>query len=193
MISRHGPSSGALALRYVVRREFFRELSAAEDEGDIEEILEASEHAEDAAAYDVARIEADVRSDLALLREMAAEAARVQPDGDPKLAALVEELAAIAKQASDEALDEEEARQKRKVLVFSHYEDTIDWIEERLLRAISVIRASAPTEASVSRAEVRGSRSAGKALHGAPSRPGRSARHRGPLRLLLCTTCSPKG
>ena len=56
----------------------------------------------------------------------------MRPEGDPKLAALVGELAAIAKQAAGEALDEEDARQKRKVLVFSQYEDTIDWIEEHI-------------------------------------------------------------
>ena len=169
MIREHEAFLDALARGHVVRKEFFQELSAAEDEGDIEEILESSEHAEATAAYDVARLGADVRSDLALLREMAAEAAKVRPDGDPKLAALVEELAAISKQAAAEALDEDDARQKRKVLVFSHYEDTIDWVEEHLRKRIATdprLAAYRGRIASVSGAEVRGGVAREKALHG---------------------------
>jgi len=100
---------------------------------------------------------------------MADQAARVRPEGDPKLAALVETLAAIAKQAADEAVDEEDARQKRKVLVFSHYEDTIEWIEEHLLKAIERdprLAAYRGRVASVSGAEARGGVPRQKALHG---------------------------
>jgi superfamily II DNA/RNA helicase len=169
MIREHEAFLDALARGYVVRKEFFQEMSAAEDEGDIEEILEASEHAEDASAYDVRRLGEDVRSDLALLRKMQAEAAKVRPENDTKLAALVETLAAIAKQAADEAIDEEDARQKRKVLVFSHYEDTIDWIERHLLGAIERDPRLAPYRgrvASVTGADVRGGVARQKALHG---------------------------
>jgi len=169
MIREHEAFLEALGLGRVVRKEFFRELSAAEDEGDIEEILEASEHAEDASAYDIGRLTADVQADLALLREMAAEAAQVRPEGDPKLTALVEELAAIARQAADQAVDEEDARQKRKVLVFSHYEDTIDWIEEHLRKVIDRDPRLAPYRdrvASVSGTEVRSGIARQKALHG---------------------------
>ena len=77
MIDEHEGFLQALRRGWIVRKEFFRELSAAEDEGDIEEILEASEHAEEASAFDVSRLEADVLSDLALLREMATETAKV--------------------------------------------------------------------------------------------------------------------
>jgi hypothetical protein len=169
MIKEHEGFLDALARGRVVRKEFFQEISAAEDEGDIEEILEASEHAEDVSAYDVPRLKADVGSDLALLREMEAEAARVRPERDPKLAALVEELAAIAKQAADEALDAEDARQKRKVLVFSHYEDTIDWIETHLGKVLKRDLRLAPYRgriASVSGTDVRGGVTREKALHG---------------------------
>ncbi len=169
MIREHEVFLEALSRGWIVRKEFFQELSVAEDDGDIEEILEASEHAEDASAYDVARLEADVRSDLALLREMAAEAAKVRPDGDPKLTALVVGLAAIAKQAGDEAVDEEDARQKRKVLVFSHYEDTIDWVEEHLLKAIERdprLAGYRGRVASVSGADARRGVAREKALHG---------------------------
>ena len=169
MIREHGAFLDALARGYVVRREFFQELSAAEDEGDVEELREASEHAENASVYDVARIRADVQADLNLLHEMEGTTAGVGPGDDPKLLGLVEELAAVAIQARDEAVDEEDARQKRKVLVFSHYEDTIDWIEEHLRKVIDRDPRLAVYQArvaSVSGMEARGGISREKVLHG---------------------------
>lgn len=132
MALEHEAFLAALEKGKVVRREFFREVSASDAEIDIDEILDTSEHVEDAAQYDVPALRAAVQADLALLREMEKKAAGVRPERDPKLAALVETLVRIAEEAKAEAADEEDARQKRKVLVFSHYEDTIDWIEERL-------------------------------------------------------------
>jgi len=132
MIREHAAFLDALEHGWVVRKEFFRELSAADDESELEELLGTSEHSEPAAAYNVARLSEHVREDLELLRELAQTTARVEHRQDPKLAALVEELAQIVRQAEEEAIDGEDARQKRKVLVFSQYEDTIDWIEEHL-------------------------------------------------------------
>ncbi len=198
MIRQHEIFLDALGRGWIVYREFFREMSAAEDEGDIQEILEASEQVEDASAYDVARLGADVRSDLALLREMADQAAKVLPEDDPKLAALVETLAECARQADAEAADAEEARQKRKVLVFSHYEDTIDSIEEDLRKAIERDPRLAPYRgrvASVSGADERGGVARDKALHGfAPISTGAlppDAEDR--FDLLLCTDVLAEG
>ncbi len=169
MVGQHEAFLQALGRGKVVRKEFFREISAAGDEGEIDEVLEASENVEDAVLYDVLRLRADVEADLTLLREMEAETARVDPARDPKLAALVEELAGIAGEARREASDEEDERQKRKVLVFSHYEDTIDWIEEHLRQAIETdprLGCYRGRMASVSGAEARGGIAREKALHG---------------------------
>lgn len=169
MIREHEAFLDALALGKVVRKELLQELSAAENESDVEELLETSEQAEGASAYDVPRLRADVLSDLALLNEMAAEAAKVQPEGDPKLAGLIETLAMIAREAADEAVDEDDERQKRKVLVFSHYEDTIDWIESHIVKAIARdLRLAAYHDrvASVSGEDIRSGVSREKALHG---------------------------
>lgn len=169
MIREHEAFLDALALGKVVRKELLQELSAAENEGDIEELLAESEQAEDVSVYNIARLTADVRSDLELLREMAAEAAKVRPEADPKLAALIETVAAIAKDAASEAVDEEDKQQKQKVLVFSHYEDTIDWIESLITKVIegdprlAVYRGRV---ASVSGEDVRSGIPREKALHG---------------------------
>lgn len=198
MIREHGTFLAALALGKVVRKEFLRELSLAEDEEEIEALLEASEQVEDANAYDAGLLEAHVRADLELLREMKAEASRVRPDRDPKLAKLIAELSAIAEQAEDEAVDEDDARQKRKVLVFSHYEDTIDWVEEHLRRVIerdARLGAYRGRVASVSGTEVRSGITRQRALHGfAPVSTGAlppNAEDR--YDLLLCTDVLAEG
>jgi hypothetical protein len=198
MIREHETFLEALARGWVARKEFFRELSAAEDEGEIEEILEASEHGEPASAYDVVRLGADVRSDLGLLREMAADVAKVRPEGDPKLAALFDTLAAIAKQAAAEAIDDEDARQKQKVLVFSHYEDTIDWVERHLRSAIERdprLASYRGRVVSVSGADVRSGVARDKALHGfAPVSTGAPpADTEDRYDLLLCTDVLAEG
>jgi hypothetical protein len=169
MVREHETFLEALGRGRVVRKELLAELSAAEDEGDIEEILTSSEGAEDAAPYDTARLAADVRADVELLKELERAAASVEPDRDPKLGALLSELAALSKQAGEEALDDEDARQKRKVLVFSHYEDTIDWIEAHLKRALELderLAAYRGRTASVSGEDSRGGVTRQQALSG---------------------------
>lgn len=198
MIREHETFLEALALGYVARKELFQELSGADDDSEIEEILQASVHSDDAQGYDTARLQADVQSDLDLLREMRANAERVQPESDPKLLALVEELAALAGQAKAEATDDEEEHQKRKVMVFSHYEDTIEWVEERLLEILDsdprlgVYRGRL---ASVSGEETRRGISRQKALHGfAPISTGALPPDTDDLfDLLLCTDVLAEG
>ncbi|NOH12262.1 MAG: helicase [Chloroflexi bacterium] len=82
--------------------------------------------------YDLERLRDAVTVDRDLLRHFAQRAESVRPTDDPKLAALVDELAEIALQAEEEGLDAEDARNKRKVLVFSYFADTVDWIEDYL-------------------------------------------------------------
>ena len=169
MVEQHETFLEALQRGKVIRKEFYRELSAAGDEGEIEDILEATENAEDAEAYDADRLRAAVRADLELLRGLERETARVRPDRDPKLAALREELVSIVEQARSEAVDDEVEQQKRKVLIFSHYEDTIGWIERYLMEAVrSDPRLSCYRDriASVSGTDVRGGVRREKAICG---------------------------
>lgn len=198
MIAEHESFLVALARGRVVRKELLRELSAAEDDDALDELLQIGEDSADAAAYDTQRLTADVTADLTLLREMAAAAAGVEAAHDPKLAALVEELAAIAAQAQSEATDAEDARQRRKTLVFSAYEDTIDWIEDHLRGVIDRDPRLAPYRrrlASVSGADIRHGIRQDAALHGfAPvstNAPSGAAEDR--FDLLLCTDVLAEG
>ena len=85
-----------------------------------------------ASDYDVDRLRGAVRADLDLLTAFAEEAEQVKNDTDPKLNALVVALSKIAAEAKDEAVTPADERDKRKVIVFSYYADTVGWIKQRL-------------------------------------------------------------
>ncbi|MBM3747941.1 MAG: hypothetical protein FJW34_19310 [Acidobacteria bacterium] len=64
---------------------------------------------------------------------------------DPKLAALVgEALRAILRRARREAANEEDFRDKRKVVIFSYFADTVDWIMDFLEEVLRTDKALAP-------------------------------------------------
>jgi len=112
---------------------------AATDSDEVDEIedyLERYPELDDAGEYDAEALEADVRSDRDLLVAFAEEAEAVAPSDDPKLAALVEELVQIAEQAQCEGLDADDERDKRKVIVFAYFADTVDWIVEHLTETV---------------------------------------------------------
>ena len=93
---------------------------------------------------------ADIRSDITLLRSLADTVdASITPDTDPKLTALsgtltriVEQadsdahVRAAAGQASDPEVAASRDRDDRKVLVFSYFADTIDYLQDNLSRIL---------------------------------------------------------
>lgn len=84
------------------------------------------------AGYDVARLRADVERDRDLLRSFVQKARQVTQENDPKLKALVDALLRVLHQAEREGLGEEDVRNKRKVIIFSFFADTVDWIYKHL-------------------------------------------------------------
>ena len=68
--------------------------------------------------YDVARLRADVGRDRDLLQSFAAAGRQVTRANDPKLKRLTEQIVKILQQAQKEGLDEEDIRDKRKVIIF---------------------------------------------------------------------------
>ena len=113
---------------------------AATDSDDfelIEEFVGRNEaDLEPAAAYDVEALRSDVGHDRDVLLGFAAEAVSVEAADDPKLARLVRELAEIASEAEREGFTDDDVRDRRKVLVFSYFADTVDWIMGFLAREI---------------------------------------------------------
>ena len=131
MVGEHGLFLEALDADRVVATAFMKELSA-DDDAVFEDVLAKSGHSADAAHYDVKGLRAAVERDRRILKELVGEAAAIAPDRDPKLRALADSLIEIAQQAEHEATDSIDEAQKRKVLVFSFFEDTVRWIRDFL-------------------------------------------------------------
>ena len=91
---------------------------------------------EDAADYDIERLRQDVAADRDLLRSFAETASSVTRRQDPNRSELVEELAEIAAEAQETGTSDQDIRNRRKVLIFSYYADTVDWIFEYLAETV---------------------------------------------------------
>jgi hypothetical protein len=91
---------------------------------------------DDATDYDLDLLHTDVVNDRDLLLAFAKEAEVVTRHDDPKLDALIEELATIAAEAKKEGIGADDERDKRKVLVFSYFTDTVAWIFEHLTEMV---------------------------------------------------------
>ena len=131
MLREHDLFLDALDAGHVVSTAFMKEFSA-DDETVFEDALAGTEHRRDAGDYDTVCLRADVARDRAILQALGERAVAIAPDNDPKLRALSDALAQIAEQAEREAIDASDERQKRKVLVFSFFADTVEWIRNFL-------------------------------------------------------------
>jgi hypothetical protein len=80
------------------------------------------------AGYDVTRLRKDVQKDRDLLAAFARRADGVNQRNDPKLVAMREALVKILAKATREGLGEDDSRNKRKVIIFSYFADTVRWI-----------------------------------------------------------------
>ena len=138
MAAQHRVLLDAMENGQVVSKEFYKDCGASEelDEEDFQDLLTESDHTQSLGLYDEERLKADVENDLRLFTEFAEEAEKVRNDLDPKLDQLVETLAEIIKEANDDGLTDEQQRNNRKVLIFSYYTDTANWIQARLSKAV---------------------------------------------------------
>ena len=135
MAAEHEIFLEALDAGSVVTTSFLQEISG-DDETVFEDLLRGSDHRTDAELYDVTRLRSAVEKDRDLFRGLADEARSITADQDPKLNALSHALAEIARQAAGEAIDGTDEGQKRKVLVFSFFEDTVEWIRDFLRQEV---------------------------------------------------------
>jgi hypothetical protein len=94
--------------------------------------------------YDIQRLRADVEADRDLLRYFAQRAEKVISDHDPKLRELIKELLEIQNQAEREGLEDKDTSNKRKVLIFSYFADTVGWINEYLANTLAKDRRLSP-------------------------------------------------
>ena len=123
----------------VYSSKMIREVSAADD-ADADDLLDelAEKHGpgQSAGDFDAKALRAAVAGDLAILKEFHGTAAAVAADTDPKLKALIDELIRIAEEANRDGIDDKDQRRNRKVLIFSYFSDTVDWILDRVTVAV---------------------------------------------------------
>ncbi|MGH6663218.1 MAG: helicase-related protein, partial [Rhodospirillales bacterium] len=125
----------ALAKGYVVTTRFLKEI--ADDETSLDELLPLSEDTQPAKLFHSDELRAAVSADLDVLRALAKSARRIKPERDPKLKLLVGELEKIETEAAAEATDAIDEAQKRKVILFSFFADTVDYVHEFLLKEVN--------------------------------------------------------
>ncbi|HWV56718.1 MAG TPA: helicase-related protein [Longimicrobiales bacterium] len=81
---------------------------------------------------DVEALRRDVAADREILARFHERASEITRSRDPKLELLADELARIAAEAERKGVTDQQKRDLRKVLIFSYYADTVEWIMEYL-------------------------------------------------------------
>ena len=197
MAKEHRVFLDALNEGHIVTTDFMKELSA-DDDAIFEDVLAGTEHRMDAALYDTKSLRSTVKRDLDRLQELADAARTITQRQDPKLRVLALELEDIARDAKREAISRDDEAQRRKVLVFSYFADTVEWIRGYLRDAVATRPGLVPYENRVVAVSGSGDLedvSRQRAVQGfAPismeALPGRDA---GPLRFARLYGCSRGG
>jgi len=120
--------------------------SESEDLDEIVASLDAeSEHqATPASLYDVELLRSDIERDLALIEYLQSLARDAAHDGEPKVAAVLAELERIAAEAAKPAVTVAPPEDRRKVIVFSTYADTIRDLHARVTHALETAPDDSP-------------------------------------------------
>lgn len=135
MVDSHNAFLAALEAGYVPTPGAMDEWAETDSDEAFEELLREGGSLP-VTNFNLDQLRADVQHDRELLTHFRDLAGSVTAEHDPKLAALREELAEIAEHATRDGIGDEDVRDKGKVIIFSYYADTVDWIERYLLSAI---------------------------------------------------------
>ena len=135
MIASHDLFLRALDSGWIISSTVISEFSAS-DQSDFEEFLkdvDQDTQKRPLSDFRFKELKKAVAADRDLLKELAKIASSITAKRDTKLHALVASLAEIAAEAHNEAKDRGDEMQKRKVLIFSYFADTVDWIRDYLV------------------------------------------------------------
>lgn len=155
MAESHEKFLKALDHGWIARLRDLDEWSPGDSDEELDRILTEGD-SERSDGYDVESLKRDVQADLQVLRELHAHVKDVDPEDDPKLGQLEEELVDIARRAEHDGYGPDDFRDKRKVILFSYFEDTLDWIRgflKKRLRENPELRVYRGRLASVSGTE----------------------------------------
>ncbi|WIM73315.1 C-terminal helicase domain-containing protein [Corynebacterium suedekumii] len=117
------------------------------DSDDLDHFVEAfddEDQVDAASGYHVAELESDVRSDIELLRHLCDLTGAVLAGTEPKIDKLVAELAQIAEDARRIDARGVSHGDRRKIIIFSAFSDTIIAIHESVVAAINSAPVGSP-------------------------------------------------
>jgi hypothetical protein len=143
VIGNHEDFLRALSLGKVLRGKALQAWAEADDDVLIEEVVAALgdedlDSVGELADYYGRELVDDVEADLVLLRELRAEAQRVSAGRDPKAERLLTKLTEIATEAARPSRDSGVSEgDRRKVIVFSTFADTIEDLHRRVASALA--------------------------------------------------------
>jgi hypothetical protein len=149
LIRAHEAFLNGLTKGYVLIGEALRDWGSS-DSDDLDDFVKAldednKDQAQPIILYRAEDLRADVESDLELLGRLGSLAEKAIADGEPKSDQLIKELTAIASRARTVDSRGVSSGDRRKVLVFSTYSDTVIALHEHISAAIS----AAPAESAL--------------------------------------------
>ncbi|GGM15752.1 helicase-related protein [Nakamurella endophytica] len=138
MIESHDRFLHALDAGYVLTGESLRDFVTVgmDDAADFLAELEDDDGTIAAGGYHVGELREAVEADRALLARLHKRVRHVDHTTDPKIARLIDQLATIAAEADDQGIGEDDTRNKRKVLVFTYFTDTAEYIQTAVKDAV---------------------------------------------------------
>ena len=135
MADSHDNVLAAIERGYVPSPKALHEWSETDNDEALDELL-AESGSQPIDLYRSEDLKRDVERDRDILLGLSEKARQIHRENDPKLEQLVEELADIAVEAEREAINEQELLDKRKVVIFSYFSDTVGWIDRFLFDAV---------------------------------------------------------
>ena len=132
MIVQHEIFLEAIKKERVISTEFFREYD--NDDDNLLEAIEEFQEDENAVNYNIKELEEDIEHDLNILKDFDSSTSKVSIDNDAKLMKLKDELINVLKEAEKDAPIKDEIKNYRKVLIFSYFKDTVEWIHDYLVK-----------------------------------------------------------
>lgn len=146
MIASHEAFLAALDQGYVLKGEALSDWVAS-DSDDLDEFVaefDSDDQVESVDGYHLAELRADVESDIALLAELRDLTDVVVKGKETKTAKVIEELSQIAEEARRVDARGVSTTDRRKVIVFSAFTDTIIPIHEAVVKAIAAAPDGSP-------------------------------------------------
>lgn len=146
MVASHETFLEALRRGFVLRGEALSEWVSS-DSDDLDEFVaefDDDEQIESVDGYHLSELKADIESDIALLYRLRDLAEVVVRNNEPKVRKIVEELTDIAAQARRVDPRGISSADRRKVIVFSAFTDTIIPVHEAIIKAIDTAPLDSP-------------------------------------------------